>query len=775
MPATRLLFTVAIFLNAALLFAVQPMFGKTLLPLVGGAPAVWNSCLLFFQAALLAGYLLAWAGARLRRPRLVALLHLGLLAAAFTRLPIALSDPGGPTGGASPTAWLLGTLWLSLGLPYTVLAAGSPLLQHLFAQSDDPTRDHPYTLFAASNAGSLAALLGYPLVIEPRLALTAQYAWWQWGFGCLAVVIAASASRALRTRRVEAAAWPHGPAPVMTADAPTPPLVLTRRDRWQWLALSFVPSSLLIAVTSFITTDIAAVPLLWILPLAAYLLSFIVGFAGRAGRIPLALAVRLAPLAMLTLVSLVFWGDAPRGIGLVAAPTIAFLVLALVMHGTLYERRPTADHLTEFYLWVSLGGVLGGIFVVLVAPQVFVTRLELPITLALASFLMPGERRPIAQWQWGAVLTVVVAAQAVALEHTAVSWEHGRAGAIATTVAMAIALLLTRRVPVLFGIVTTALVAGGELRLRTTQGVLARERNFFGTHSVRRIGDRYGTLHSFVHGRTLHGAQQREPGQRDRPLTYYAYEGPLGELFFATYGRLAAARVGVVGLGVGSTAAYARAGDDFTFFEIDPLVVRMARDTALFTHLADAAGPVRIVLGDGRLSLAREPDGRYDLLVVDAFSSDAIPVHLATREAIALYRRTLAPDGLLAFHVSNRYLDLAAVLAAAATADGLVTRERIDPGVRHASWVASTRRLASHWVVLAAHDDDLVALDANQWTPIVRDQPARPWRDDYSDLVSVFRWRSSRPVASATSSPAAPIVTTPDDSAVQDTVGGTVQ
>jgi hypothetical protein len=738
MPATRLVFAAAIFLDAALLFAVQPMFGKTLLPLVGGTPAVWNTCLVFFQVALLAGYALAWAGARLRHPRLVALLHLGLLAAAFTRLPIRLAAPGALSEAGAPTGWLLATLTLSLGLPYTVLAAGSPLLQHLFARSDDPARDQPYTLFAASNAGSLVALLGYPVLVEPRWPLSAQYAGWRWAFAALAVLVAACAWRVLRPRAAPSPAHGEPPAPAIpAASAPSP----TTRERLHWLALAFVPSSLLVAVTSLVTTDIAAVPLLWILPLAAYLLSFIVGFAGDAGRVPLALAVRLAPLAMLTLVSLVFWGEAPRGIGVVAAPVLAFLVLALVAHGTLYERRPGADRLTGFYLWVALGGALGGGFAALLAPMLFVTRLELPITLALAAFLVPGQRRPVAQWQWVAVLAAAAAAQMVALEHVAVSWEHGRAGAIAMTGAMAVALLLTRRTPLLFGVVTTALVAAGELRLRTTQGVLARDRSFFGTHVVRRIGDRYGTLHSYVHGRTLHGAQQRELLHRGTPLTYYALEGPLGELFFATFSRATPARVGVVGLGAGTTAAYARAGDAFTFYELDPTVERMARDTTLFTYLHDAPVPTPVVLGDGRLSLAREPAGRFDLLVLDAFSSDAIPVHLATREAVALYVSRLAPGGIVAFHVSNRYLDLGAVLGAIAAEAGLAARERADVGPQYDSWVLSTRRLSSQWVALARTEAELAGLDTARWRPVVRAASVRPWTDDWSNLLAVFRWR----------------------------------
>jgi protein-L-isoaspartate O-methyltransferase len=319
---------------------------------------------------------------------------------------------------------------------------------------------------------------------------------------------------------------------------------------------------------------------------------------------------------------------------------------------------------------------------------------------------------------------------------------------------------------VLFGIAATAIVGAGELRERTVPGVLARERSFFGTHVVRRIGDQYGTLHAFMHGRTLHGAQHSEPALRNRPLTYYAFDGPLGELFNATFTRATPARVGVVGLGVGSTAAYARVGDRFTFFEIDPTVARMARDTTLFTYLHDAPSTTSIVLGDGRRSLAKEPAGSFDLLLIDAFSSDAIPVHLATREAVALYLGRLREGGLLAFHVSNRYLELDAVLAAIADEAGLVARERTDLGANSGSWVLSTRHLRSQWVVLARDAADVALLD-DRWRSYSRLSHLRGWTDDYSNLAASFAWgrRTVNTVADPIAVTAAPDTATPDASA----------
>lgn len=742
-PATRArgplvwLFTAAIFLNALLLFLVQPMFGKMVLPLVGGAPAVWNTCLLFFQSSLLAGYLYAHLVAGRLAPRAIVVLHVALLALAALTLPLGVPDGVTPVV-AAPTLWLLGLLATSIGLPFTVLSAGSPLLQHLFARSGHPARDDPYFLYAASNVGSLGALLAYPLLVEPWLTLRAQGWAWTAGYVLLVVLVAAAGLLAARgaSGRVTAAPVPDASL-ARQAD-------VTWRDRLWWLALSFAPNSLLLGITAYITTDIAAVPLIWVLPLGLYLLSFVLAFGAHSERWR-RIAFRYTPISFVAMSALVFWGDSPRGVALVVVPALCFFVFALLCHGELYVRRPAASRLTEFYLVVSLGGVLGGTFNVLVAPVAFVTTLELPIALALVAFLIPGERRHFEPVHRYALTAFAVLMAFAVLERDGTNWENNKVVAAVLVFVIATVFWLVRRQAVAFGLAVAIVLLAAEVRTRTVPGVIHRDRSFFGEQTIRRYEYAGETLHFFTHGRTLHGAQQRDLEWRTTPLTYYAPEGPLGELFFRVNQTPTPKQVGVLGLGVGTTAAYSHEEDRFTFFEIDPTVERLARDTTFFTFLADAAGEVEVVLGDARLTMAQQPDGRFDLLVVDAFSSDAIPVHLLTREAVELYVRKLAPGGLVAFHVSNRYLDLAVVVEAIARELGLVARERWDVAPYEPRAIARMRRLTSHWVVLARSEADLESLNATAWTPINARSDVRPWTDDWSNVVGVMRWGMKSP------------------------------
>jgi hypothetical protein len=673
-------YTLAIFTGAFLLFLVQPMFSKMVLPLLGGTPAVWNTCLLFFQTALLAGYLYAHLSARWLRPGRQAALHLLVLAAALLTLPITIGDRWATPGTTHPTLWLLALLTASLGLPFFVLSGSGPLLQKWFSHSRHPDAQNPYFLYAASNLGSMVALLSYPVLVEPRLRLGEQSRLWTLGFALLLALTVLCAGLLWRGRDGASV----GVADVVGAagGAGAAESAITIRRRVRWVLLAFAASSLLLGVTTYITTDIAAVPLLWAIPLALYLLTFVLVFARRQ-LVPHRLAVRAQPWLVVPAVLLMVWG-----VRTAATPTFllhlaAFFVTALVCHGELARDRPPARRLTEFYLLLSLGGALGGAFNTLAAPQLFHSIAEYPLVLALACVAF-------------------------------------------------------REQPVRFGLGLGALLAVGLALRPGPDEVLFRDRTFFGTHRV--VVRDGGAVHALMHGTTLHGTQRQEPARRLEITTYYHREGPLGQIFEVLRSRTPAGRVGVVGLGTGSMACYGTAGEAWTFFEIDPVVERIAREPHLFTFLRDCAPEVDVVLGDARLTLARRPPGEFDLLVIDAFNSDAIPVHLLTRESLALYLDRLAPGGLLALHVTNRHLELEPVLAGlqwSLGAAALYTWQRPRPNDEGASSAS-----AAMWGVFAREPEDLGELAADpRWRAPVLEAGVRVWTDDFANLLAVFRWR----------------------------------
>ena len=499
-----------------------------------------------------------------------------------------------------------------------------------------------------------------------------------------------------------------------------------------------MPNSLLIGVTTYITTDMAAVPLLWVLPLGLYLLSFVLAFSRFRGSW-LTWARWLSPIGFLAMCAPLFIGNSPRGMALVVLPAFAFFVIALLCHGELYERRPNASRLTEFYLFISIGGVLGGAFNVLLAPVVFDRILELPIALALAAFLVPGKRGGFSTMQRRLLLAFGIVMVYAVLERNTTSWEQNQVAVLALLALVGGMFIVARTHATLFGVSVLLVLLAADVRNLTAPGVIVRERNFFGEHLVRRYTFGGETLHFYTHGRTLHGAQQQDEEWRSTPISYYAPEGPMGEVFFLLHQDAGPKNVGVLGLGVGTTAAYTRAGDTLTFFEIDPAVERIARDTTYFSYISGAAGNVGVVLGDARLTIADQPDGHFDLLVMDAFSSDAIPVHLITREALELYFRKLRPGGLVMFHVSNRYMDLSVVLQAISRDLGLAARERFDRAPADSGAIANMRRISSHWAVVARDEADLEQFSPRTWWPIMAREELRPWTDDFSNIISVLR------------------------------------
>jgi hypothetical protein len=795
-----LVFAAALFVSAFLLFWVQPLAGKMLLPLLGGTPAVWNTCMLFFQALLLAGYAYALALTRWLSGFAQAAAHQALLGVAALALPVALNAAaaGGVPEGGSPEWWLLKTLLVTVGPPFFVLSASAPLLQAWFSRTRAESASDPYYLYAASNAGSLFALLGFPLLLEPGLSLGRQNLLWAYAYGVLFLLFAACAVLTQRHARKPSGAFEGKE----EAYASSEPLSVSRRMRW--VLLAFVPSSLVLGVTTHITTDLVAVPLLWVIPLALYLLSFVIVFA-RKRRLPRGFAARVVP-ATAVLVAMVYLSGASRPAWFLILFHFAFLfAAALVCHGQLADDRPAPAHLAEFYLWIAVGGVLGGLFNAVVAPLVFNTVIEYPLVILLASYLRPAYRKSGGGSLFGLRFGAKRKGESAAVGNSllaAVDEKPGEAAGVEPSVENADGKVEVERVegedrvgerwnaldlllPLAVGLLATALIvlarrfemsdveraaltlgvplfllnhffAPRPLRFalglgavmlavllfaQTGNRTLHASRNFYGTHRVET--DDPDTIHWLNHGSTLHGKQYTDPSKVCDPTSYYHREGPLGSVFQHLWAKREAASAGaplsvaVVGLGTGTTAAYSRAGEAWTFYEIDPMIVRIARDPQFFTYLSACAGARQnIVLGDARLRLREAPDASYDLIVLDAFSSDSVPAHLMTREALALYSSKLAPGGVIAFHVSNRNLQLERV-AGGVAADARLAARIFDDGRQ-----GSDSLDPSTWVAVARNVEDLgpLASDSNwpEFDPAV--YRLEIWRDDFSDILSVFRW-----------------------------------
>ena len=734
-------FAATIAANAALLFVVEPLFSKLVLPLLGGAPAVWNGCLLVYQALLLAGYGYAWAVSRWLGPRAQLVLHASLVALSLLWLPIGIPDGWSAPAGA-PIPWLVALLLAGLGLPFLVLATGAPLLQYWFSRTGHRDAANPYLLYSASNAGSLLALLAYPFAIEPLVGLTRQRVAWSTAYVVVAGCVLACAVLARYFGRSSPPAQPTDTTPVEHAPPEAEAPRLAWGERLWWTLLAFAPSSLLLGVTSYLTTDLAVVPLFWVVPLALYLLTFVIVFARRPP-VSHARALRLHPLVLLPLSVALFTGRGTDVRLMAPLHLTLFFLTALVCHGELARRRPPAARLTEFYLWLSVGGVLGGVFNVLLAPVLFDRVLEYQVVLALACALRPWQTAGRGGWApllRDVALPVVLFGTLVVLLRVSGSGTSAATGIVVPVIGGAAALvcLWFAPRPLRFGLGVLALFMAAALDRGGRREPLLRARSFFGVYAVRDEGNGY---HALYHGSTLHGAQRLVAGSSRRPLTYYRTLGPLGDIVGALRLRGEPLRVGVVGLGAGTVACHTRPGDRVTFYEIDPLMVRIARDPTLFSYLAECAPAARLVMGDARLSLASDTAARYDLLVLDAFSSDAIPVHLLTREALQVYLARLAPDGVLAVHVSNRYLDLRGPVAALAADAGLSAMAGTDLRLT----AAERRRLeaASRWIAVARRTPVLepLRIRGERWQPLTAADATRLWTDDYSNVLGALTVR----------------------------------
>lgn len=714
------LFTVTIFLGAVLVFGVQPIAARMLLPSFGGSPSVWSATSVFFQLSLLLGYGYSFLLTRHFTPRRQSITHVVALLAPLVFLPLSLPVVSS-SSAAVPAVSVIAILAASLGIPFTVAATTGPLLQRWFSLTGHRAGGDPYFLYAASNTGSLLVLLSYPFLIEPRLGLDQQATAWSIGYLLFAGLSVACAAVIIRKP-------PSGEPEPSRDTANRLPTTLTSIGRARWILLAAVPSALSLGATAYISTDIAAVPLLWIVPLSLYLLSFIVAFSTRirlsARRLGAAMPAVAAALVI------------PSG-GLITLPVailialhLTFLFVAATMcHTRLAEERPAPQHLTEFYLLIAVGGALGGIFVSLVAPLVFDAVWEYPIAIALALLLRPaGQRRPGLR-----VLTVGASVVLIGLVIAGVAGGDGPAWpgwvpAVALATALLGILLATSLLRPVLALTVFAILG---VSVWGDASAIYTDRTFFGVY---RVTDSDGQ-HNLVHGTTVHGSQDQNPSRRDVATTYYHATGPIGQVFEARGESID--DVGVVGLGVGTVAAYGRDGQHFTFFEIDPAMVTIAEDPALFTFLSDSAADIDTVVADGRLGLAASA-ATYDLLIMDAFSSDAIPAHLLTREAFALYAKRLSAGGIIAINVSNRFLDLEPIVARVGDSLGMSVLAQYDERVTPSELAEGKSK--SRWMVLANDSEDLAPLDADERWRIPRlDVGEMPWTDDFSDILAALR------------------------------------
>lgn len=742
MPKRRLtfLFSLALFTGSLLVFWVQPMLAKRVLPLLGGAPAVWTTAQVFFQLLLLAGYLYAHGLSRRLAPRGQAAVHLALLALACAWLWLPRTDPA-PPATTDPVFWQLAFLARAIGLPFLALAAGAPLLQDWFSRTGHRRARDPFFLYAASNLGSMAGLLGYILVIEPALGLEGQRRAWAAGFGLLAL-LAALCALTLPPGRTRAPAGGEPP----EASSPAP----TFRRRARWVFLSFVPSSLMLGVTAYLATDIASIPLLWTAPLLLYLLTFVIAFGRRASAAPGAPGIAARALRMTVLILLFVWLAGIRDpVWLVLLLALAgFFAVALAVHLRLAGDRPGRDHLTGFYLWLAMGGALGGLFNSLLAPRIFSGVTEYPLVILLSLLAVPldaSRNAPGNSGRWRRAAVDLAFALALFALARLLATALPAAVPFRTRVLLAVALplvlaYLASQRPRRYALALAAVWLAVLLTPGDEGTLLFRRRNFFGT--LRVTADAGGPFHRFYHGTTLHGLQFTTPGRRDEPLAYYHRLGPCGAVMARHEQVPAGNRVAVVGLGIGATLAYARPDEEWTVYEIDPEVVRVARDGPWFSHWRRSpARSVRPVIGDARLGLQRAAPGGFSLIILDAFSSDSVPVHLLTREAMRLYLSRLAPGGLIAANISSWSMDLGKVMAGLAADAGLACINWRDDRALPPS-PATLGKYPSSWVVLARRAEDLGGLAFDPRWKRLRPLPGvRVWTDSHSDILGVLNWR----------------------------------
>jgi len=727
------LFSGTLFLSASLMFVLQPLFGKLLLPLLGGSPAVWNTCMVFYQMLLFVGYLYAhFLSTRLSHLRQVQV-HGALMIISFLALPVALPEVMSPPIDSNPSIWLVGVLFVSIGLPFLLISTTSPLIQKWFSHVGHHTSHDPYYLYAASNIGSLLALLSYPFIIEPNIGLAQQQASWTDGYIILLVFIAVCAEyfhRNYQANTEEDA--------LLKIEVPAP----STNTKLHWLALAFVPSSLLLGLTNFVSTDIAAAPLLWIIPLTLYLLSFVLVFSRWAEAIQ-QVALWVQPVVLLPLLAFSFINPAllPYWFDLILHLSSFFLAV-MVCHGELAKHRPHPKYLTLFYLIMSFAGMLGGLFNSFVAPFIFKGIYEYPLMIIAALLLRPSPKGETA-WDkaehaaFPILLFIFIAAAYFSMVDLGPYMDH-----IGTALLLLVGLSYAYRQQAVSLALLTAVVIFSITGLRNYMSHTEyKERTFFGVLSVRNAvlineqgkPERYKEL---FHGTTKHGAQRSGENSKE-PLTYYSRPGPMGQLFKTYDANNAHWNVGVVGLGAGALACYAKPNQAWSFYEIDPEVVAIAQNTQYFSYLSRCTPKAAMLVGDARLSLQAEADGKFDLLVIDAFSSDSVPTHLLTQEALRLYMSKLSETGILAFHITNRHLAIKKVLSDHASQLNYAALIQEFKPKTPAPLVVAT-----DWFVFANNEKNLASLYQNglgRWQKPALYFDMQHWTDDFTNVVGIWK------------------------------------
>ncbi|MDD5321579.1 MAG: fused MFS/spermidine synthase [Methylococcales bacterium] len=727
------LFAGTLFISASLMFVLQPLFGKLLLPLLGGSPAVWNTCMVFYQSILFLGYLYAHTiSTRFNQHRQIQL-HAAIILISFLTLPVALPENTVPPTDSNPTFWLLWTLFLAIGLPYFVVSTTAPLIQKWFANVGHHTSHDPYYLYAASNTGSLLALLSYPFLLEPAIGLVNQKSFWSIGYVMLCLLIAGCAFVLWKTRQNT----------VTIQDISVKENNLGLYRKFHWMALAFVPSSLLLGLTNFISTDIASVPLLWIIPLTLYLLSFVIVFSKWNNRIH-PVMVKLQPIVLLPFIVYAFINPADLPYwAYLFLHLLAFFFAVMVCHGELAKDRPHTQYLTTFYLIMSFAGMLGGMFNTFVAPFIFNGIYEYPIMIVAALLLRPGtvasfNKELLLQITAPALLVITGLVLYASVKDLLQYFDL----IVISLIALTFLTFLLRGRPVAFALLTGAIIFLGLGLHGLSSHTLYQERTFFGVLAVRESvltneQNQPEKYHELFHGTTKHGAQRLVALLAKIPLTYYSRPGPMGQLFKEFDNNNQNWAIGIIGLGTGALACYAKSTQDWTLYEIDPLVVDIANNPAYFSYLKLCTQKTTMRIGDARLSLEKEPDHKFDLLVLDAFSSDSVPTHLLTSEALELYFKKLKPDGILAFHITNRHLLLKKVLSIHAEQLHFAALIQEFKPQQDIPLVVST-----DWVVMAKKPETLAPLNLSRlgnWQKMPLYFDMKPWTDDFTNIVSIWK------------------------------------
>ncbi|MFK7770316.1 MAG: hypothetical protein AB8B55_24105 [Mariniblastus sp.] len=762
-----IVFSLTLLVSSFLLFLVQPMIGRMLLPSLGGTPAVWNGCVLFFQAILLAGYAWAHYGPPRLGMRNHLFVHLGLLAIVCFLLPMQLVEDWAVPVNSNPMGWLIGQLAICVGLPFFVISSSAPLLQRWFSASGkDGNTDEPWFLYAISNTGSLVALISYPFLFERYMGLTSQGWFWTGGFMLLAIMFICCACYTLRNA---------GSKLLDRAETQKQAVPLVWKKRLLYIVLAAIPSSLMLGVTTVVSTDVGSFPLMWSIPLALYLLTFVFVFAKRT-LISHNLLIRVLPglLLLMPLIALMDPGQNP--IVMISIHFTMFFAVAMVCHGELSRLRPPVNQLTEFYLMMSIGGVLGGAINSLVAPFLFNGILEYPLMLIAACLVLPSRKSlpsnenteqntadNSVRWNWESITQIVGIRPILVAVTLGFSWILVESMELPTLARIvigygipAVICLGMVEAPKRFAI-GYAMLALACPSIMDIRDVISKQRGFFGVNEVALIEE--GKFRVLVNGRTLHGMQRTDQTTDPDPLTYYHEEGPIGDVF-RLFGS-EKTKIAAVGLGVGSLAAYATADQEFDFFEIDPVVCQIANDQRYFTYLSSAANKgadIEIILGDARIqldsirknftapktespfrSVAHRDSNKYELMVMDAFGSDAVPLHLITSEAVQLYLDLLEEDGLLVFHVSSKFIDFSPIGAGIAEHFGLASAIRVDRPT--GDQVKETGRNPSIYMVMSRDQKliDSFFSSGTGWQEIKAERKLL-WTDEHANVLDVMKW-----------------------------------